>query len=28
VLFATAVFYTLHETVLKQDTTESVQPKP
>jgi uncharacterized protein involved in exopolysaccharide biosynthesis len=28
VLFATAVFYTLHVTVLKQDTTESVQPKP
>ncbi len=28
VLFATAVFYTLHETVLKQETTESVQPKP
>ena len=28
VLFATAVFYTLHATVLKSDTTESVQPKP
>jgi len=28
VLFATAVFYTLHVTVLKQDTTQSVQPKP
>ncbi|HMI32162.1 MAG TPA: hypothetical protein VK527_10530 [Candidatus Limnocylindrales bacterium] len=28
VLFATAVFYTLHVTVLKPDTTESVQPKP
>ena len=28
VLFATAVFYTLHVTVLKQDTTESVQSKP
>lgn len=27
VLFATAVFYTLHETVLKTDSTESVQPK-
>jgi len=27
VLFATAVFYTLHVTVLKTDTTESVQPK-
>src|SRR6266850_2299005 len=26
VLFATAVFYTLHVTVLKSDTTESVQP--
>ncbi len=28
VLFATAVFYTLHVTVLKTDTTENVQPKP
>ncbi|HYQ95748.1 MAG TPA: hypothetical protein VER38_01915 [Candidatus Eisenbacteria bacterium] len=28
VLFATAVFYTLHVTVLKPETTESVQPKP
>ena len=28
VLFATAVFFTLHVTVLKQDRSESVQPKP
>jgi len=28
VLFATAVFYTLHVTVLKPNSTEHVQPKP